>query len=67
MRGRLTLTDVVYLLFALAALAGLYPVYDDLLGSATGMSAGAGTAFATLLPAAALVMLAIVFVEARSG
>lgn len=67
-RARLTITDVVYLLMALAGLAALFPVYQSLLDSlAPELGRGPELLFATVLPVAALMLLAVVYVEARKG
>jgi hypothetical protein len=67
-RARLTITDVVYLLMALAALAALYPVFDALLAAnVAGLSDGEELIYSTVLPLAVMVLLSIIYLEARSG
>ena len=67
-RARLTITDVVYILVALAAMAALWPAFNHVLGLVTNdLAPGEQLLFSTLLPVAVLVLLAIIYVEARSG
>lgn len=67
-RARLTITDVVYLALALAALAALVPPFLDLLGSApAALSDGTALLMGTVVPVAAVVLLSLIVAEARSG
>ena len=68
MRARITITDVVYILLALAALAAFYPVYAELFGRlAPDLASGPEAVLGTVLPAAAIVLLSVIYLEARSG
>lgn len=67
-RGRLTITSLVYVVLAMASLVALYPAYRMVLSEAApGLDAGTVLVFQTVLPVAVLVLLAVIYVEARSG
>jgi hypothetical protein len=67
-RARLTITDVVYVLMAVAGLAALYPVYSSLLnGTASRMDPGTAVVFQSMLAVMLVVLLSVIYVEARSG
>jgi len=68
-RGRITMTDAVYILLALAALAALWPVLDAVLVdiASSRLEPGEELIFTTMLPLAVMVLLAVIYVEARSG
>lgn len=67
-RARITITDVIYVLMALLGLAALMPVFNEVLETAAPrLSEGEELIFATLLPVAVLVLLAIIYVEAQRG
>jgi hypothetical protein len=67
-RARITVTSVVYTLLALAAIAALWPVVDTMLRvRAKGLAPETELLFNTMLPVAALVLLAVIYVEARAG
>ena len=60
-RGRITIADVTGLVFAVAAFAGLQPVYSGLLNDHAGsMDPATLTALQIVLPAAALLLVAII-------
>lgn len=67
-RGRLTIVDVLYIALALAGLAALFPVYMDVYSSTSPMLAtGPDLLFGTLFPIAIIVLLSLIYVEARGG
>jgi hypothetical protein len=67
-RGRITITDGVYILFAVLALAALYPPFKTLLDARAHMlGRGEELVLGTVLPAAALVLLAVIYIEAAYG
>lgn len=68
MRGRLTVTTVVYMLLGVVAMAALWPVYAEVLGDVSPMlMPQEQMLFATMLPLAVLVMLGVIYIEARTG
>lgn len=67
-RARLTLTDVIYLLLALAALAALYPVFSTLLTAVTpNLSEGEQLIYSTVLPVSVMIILSVMYIEAQAG
>ena len=67
-RARLTIVDVLYIAFALASLAALYPVYSEVYASTAPMlDTGPELLFGTLFPIAIVVLLSLIYVEARGG
>jgi len=67
-RGRITLPDVVFLVFGLACLAALGPVFYDLLGQNAGeLGTGAGLLFQALIPALIVVIFGLIYVTAVGG
>jgi hypothetical protein len=67
-RGRLTITNVVYMLLALVALAALWPVFAEQLSAASPLLLDEEElVFSTMLPLAVLVMLGVIYIEARTG
>lgn len=67
-RARITITDVVYILIALAALSGLWPAYSTVLDKAAAdLPRGEELLLSTLLPVALLIILAVIYVDARGG
>ena len=68
MRGRITIASVIYVLLALVALGALWPVLDTVLEtSAPYLSDDEELVFSTLLPIALVVLLSVIYVEARTG
>ena len=65
-RGRLVLTDLVYILVALLGLGAFWPVLAGLIGGGA-LSGRMELLFSSMLPLAVLILLAIVMVEAREG
>lgn len=67
-RGRITIADITGLVFAVAAFAGLQPVYSGLLNQhANSMDPMTLTAMQVLLPAIALILIAIVIRQSIRG
>jgi len=67
-RGRITLPDVVFLLFGLACLAALGPVFYELLGQNAGeFGTGTGLLFQALIPALIVVIFGLIYVTAVGG
>lgn len=67
-RGRITVPDVVFLVFTLAVLGSLYPVFTDAFSSSTSvLSLGESYLFQLLLPFAVLVILATIWRKAIVG
>lgn len=67
-RGRLTITDLVYVVIAMAGLGALYPAYRMVLSAASGsLDPGTMMLFQTVLPVALIVLLSVVYIEARGG
>lgn len=67
-RGRLTLTDVVTILFGLAGLAALYPVYSMFLADlAPRIPEGVELIFGSVLPFLIVVLLGVIYAESRGG
>lgn len=67
-RGRLTIPDLAFLLFSLAALAALWPVLNDgLQSNAAEISTGEGYVFTLWLPLAICIMLAMAWRAAVGG
>lgn len=68
MRGRITITNVVYMLVALVSTAALWPVFSEVLEAASpGLMPQEQLVFSTMLPLAVLVMLGVIYIEARTG
>jgi len=66
--ARLTITDIIYILVALAAIAAMWPTFTFVLSLVSDrLSQGEELLFTTMLPVAVLVLLAIIYIEARSG
>lgn len=67
-RARVTVTNVVYTLLALAALAALWPVLEEMIRAAAPiLPEGQELVFASLLPIAITVILGVIYVEAITG
>lgn len=67
-RARLTITDLVYVVLGMAALAALYPPYRMVLSAASGsLDHGTMLLFQTVLPVALVVLLSVLYIEARGG
>lgn len=67
-RARLTIVDVLYIAFALAGLVALYPAYMDIYESTAPMlDQGPSLLFGTLFPIAVVVLLSLIYIEARGG
>lgn len=68
-RARLVVTDIIYILLALAALAALWPVLNDLLITITAprLAPREELIFTSMLPLSIMVLLAVIYIEARSG
>lgn len=67
-RARITLPDLVYILFALAFLGALYPVFFEALDmQAPNMMTGSVYIYQLILPLALLVMLTVIYVKATAG
>jgi ABC-type polysaccharide/polyol phosphate export permease len=65
--ARLTVTDLVYVLLALVGLS-LWPVVDSVITAAAPRLANEQELiYTTMLPMAVLVLLAVIYVEARGG
>lgn len=67
-RGRLTLTDILFLLIAIVAIRAFYPVFNDLLiQNAPMMDRGTQLLLQTLLPVAILVLLGYIYLRSGVG
>ena len=67
-RARLTVTTVVYSVVGIAALAALYPPFLDLLGALEPrLDEGTALLLKGLLPVMCVVLLAVLYAEARAG
>jgi len=67
-RGRLTLTDILFLLIAIVAIRAFYPIFDDLLiQNAPMMDRGTQLLLQTLLPVAILVLLGYIYLRSGVG
>lgn len=65
-RGRIAVTDVLWYLVAVAALAGLYPVFADLMASRD-IGGAAGVMLWAVPPLLMVVLLAVIYAKARVG
>jgi hypothetical protein len=67
-RARLTISDVIYLGLGIFALAAFWPAVNELIGQHAGaMTSGQQLILTSMLPLAVLVLLSIIYLEARSG
>lgn len=67
-RGRITVPDVLFVLYSLAFLAVLWqPVWDGLENNSAIMPTGTVYLFRMFLPFAAIVMMAMIYVKAVRG
>jgi len=67
-RGRITIVEVLLMMFTLAFLGALWPVVQDAIdSSASSLGTGELYLFRLLLPLMLLVMLSVLFVTASSG
>jgi hypothetical protein len=67
-RARVTIPDVAFVLFTVALLGALYPVFSDALaGSAGQLSPGVALLLQLVLPAIVLVMLYSLYQKAIRG
>ena len=67
-RARLTVSDLVLLLFGIAVLVGLYPVYRELLDARIdGFDPLTATAFEVVVPLALVVVTAMLAQKALGG
>lgn len=66
--GRLTLTDILFLLIAIVAIRAFYPVFNNLLTmNAPMMDRGTQLLLQTLLPVAILVLLGYIYLRSGVG
>ncbi|WP_136602224.1 hypothetical protein [Salinigranum halophilum] len=67
-RARITITDVVYLLLAVFALAAFYPALQSVMAPlAPRLPVGQQLVLTTILPLAVLVILGVTYSEAMEG
>lgn len=67
-RARLTIPDVMFLLFSVAILGALFPVFQDLMNKhAASMSTGEAYLLQLVLPLIIVVLFSVVFVTAIAG
>lgn len=67
-RGRITLPDVLFLVFGVALLGALLPVFYELLGqNASEFSTGQALLWQALPPALLIVMFALIYITAVGG
>ena len=67
-RARLTVTDVLVLLLALAAIAAIYPAYVEVLDThASVMSTEVELVFRAVLPVMLIIILSVIYLESVSG
>lgn len=67
-RGRLTVTSVVYCVVGVAALTALSPPFLSLLDAlAPRLDRGTELVLQTLLPFMCVVLLSVIYVQARAG
>jgi hypothetical protein len=66
-RARITIPDLVHLLYAFAFLAALYPVFWTLLEGAPTLGTGELYLLQLVLPTALLVLLWVLFAKAGGG
>lgn len=65
---RLTIADILLTVFAIASLAGLYPVYTDVLDAHLGgVSGPTAVIFQAILPLSVVVFLAMLVSVATDG
>lgn len=67
-RARLTITDIVVVLLALAAMAAIYPAYDGLLADHGHLlNDGQMLIFQTIMPVMLIIVLSVLYLESVSG
>lgn len=67
-RGRLTVTDILWYLIAVAALAGLFPVAQSFMDSNSAYIPNeASTMLMGVAPMAVIVLLSTIYIKARVG
>lgn len=67
-RARITVPDVLFIVFSVASIAALYPVFwSGLEDRAGGMTTGELYLFQLILPFALLVVVSMVYVSAVGG
>lgn len=67
-RARITLTDLIYFLIAVVALAAFQPVVNEQLNQNAGsMNEGTILIIQTVLPVAILILMAVIYVKAGIG
>jgi hypothetical protein len=67
-RARLTLPDIAFIVFSMAALGALYPVFSDAFAENVGhLTTGTALIFQLVLPLAILVFLYVIYRKAIRG
>ena len=67
-RARLTLPDIAFIVFSMAALGALYPVFRDAFSENVGhLTTGTALIFQLVLPLALIVFLYVIYRKAIRG